>query len=276
MKRAIPILCAAAAVALIAPQAAAAATQTATAGDVTATFTYHGTYPNFHGESFTISRAGQVVYSQPVRSPNCPSKNYECGPGGNGADSVHVVDLESTSEPNVVLDLYTGGAHCCWAEQVFSFDAASNTYTKTEREFFDGDQLVDMGHNGLHQFLTVDSRFDYAFTDYADSGRPTQVFGFAKGKFTDITRQFPRLIGRDATTWMKAFNWDGRHDHFHNSVGFVAAWAADEDLLGHYKLVARFLSRQAKLRHLNSPLEPGGQKFVRALQKMLRKDGYAR
>lgn len=276
MKRAIPILCATAtaAVLLLAPQAAVAATQTATAGQITATFTYQGKYPNYHGESFSISRAGQGVYDQPVSSPHCVAGTYECAPAS--ARSIHIVNLESTTEPNVVLDLYTGGAHCCWVELVFSFNAASNTYTQVEREFFDGEQLVDMRHNGLREFVTVDSRFDYAFTDFADSGRPIQAFTFANGKFTDITRQFPKLIARDAATWMKAFKWDGRHDHFHNTAGFVAAWAADEDLLGHYKQVARFLSREAKLGHLNSPLEPGGQKFVRALQKMLRRDGYVR
>jgi hypothetical protein len=276
MKRAIPILCATAAVALLAPQVAAAATQTATAGDITATFTYQGKYPNYHGESMRISRAGQVVYDQPVRSPNCGTGRFECAPGGvYGRNSVHIVNLESTTEPNVVLDLYTNGAHCCWVEQVFSFDSASSTYTKADRAFFDGDRLVDARHDGLREFLTVDSRFDYAFTDFAASGAPIQILSFAHGKFTDITRQFPKLIAGDAARWMKAFRALAR-DHYSDSVGVVAAWAADEDMLGHSKLVARFLARQVKLGHLKSPVEPGGAKFVRALQKMLRKDGYVR
>jgi hypothetical protein len=275
MKRAIPILCAA--VALVAPQAAAAATQTATAGDVTATFTYYGTYPQYHGETLSISRAGQVIYDQPVSSRDCLTGTYECAPGNiSGGDSVHIVNLESTSEPNVVLDLYTGGAHCCWVEQVFSFDAATSTYLMSERDFWDvGDQMVDLRHDGLSEFLSADERFEYAFTDYAASGAPIQILSFAGGHFTDITRQFPKLIARDAAVWMKAFKAQAK-EHYPDSVGVVAAWAADEDLLGHHKLVARFLARQAKLGHLNSPIEPGGKKFVRALQKMLRKDGYVR
>lgn len=273
MKRAIPILCAA--VALIAPQAAAAATQTATSGDLTATFTYHGHYAQYHGESLKISRAGQVVYDQPVVSAQfCPIGNYECAPGNlSGGSSVNFANLESKSEPNVVLDLYSNGAHCCWVEQVFSYDATTNTYTKAEHTFFDGAQLVDLRHNGLSEFQSVDSRFDYAFTDFAASGAPIQIFSFAGGRFTDITRHFPKLIARDAAAWMKAFK-DQAKQHYPDSVGMAAAWAADEDLLGHFKLVARFLSKQAKLGHLNSPVEPGGVKFVRALQKMLHKDGY--
>ena len=77
---------------------------------------------------------------------------------------------------------------------------------------------------------------------------------------------------------MRAFKSQAK-SHYSDTVGVVAAWAADEDMLGHSKLVARFLARQARLGHLNSALspdEPSGKKFVRALQKMLRKDGYAR
>jgi hypothetical protein len=91
----------------------------------------------------------------------------------------------------------------------------------------------------------------------------------------DITRQFPKLIAHDAAGWMQDFK-DQAKQHYPDTTGLVAAWAADEDLLGHHKLVARFLARQARLGHLNSPVEPGGKKFVRALQKMLRKDGYVR
>jgi hypothetical protein len=276
MKRAIPILLCAA-VALIAPQAAAAATQSATSGDVTATFTYFGSYPQFHGETFAISRAGQVVYSHPVTSPHCGAAPYECAPGAlSGGDSVHVLNLDGTGEPNVVLDLFTGGAHCCTLEQVFTFNASTNTYTKAERDFGDaGAQLVDLRHDGVHEFLSADDRFAYAFTDFAASGLPIQILRFSNGRFIDITRHFPKLVAADATSWMKAFRSEAK-SHYPDSTGLVAAWAADEDLLGHYKLVSRFLARQARLGHLNSPIEPGGERFVRALQKMLRAGGYVR
>jgi hypothetical protein len=57
----------------------------------------------------------------------------------------------------------------------------------------------------------------------------------------------------------------------------VAAWAADEELLGHAKLVNMFLANQLKAGHLNSaltPEEPSGAKFVTKLRKFLRTHGY--
>jgi hypothetical protein len=65
--------------------------------------------------------------------------------------------------------------------------------------------------------------------------------------------------------------------HYSDSVGVVAAWAADEELLGHVKLVNTFLANQLKAGHLNSalsPEEPGGARFVTKLRKFLRTHGY--
>ena len=57
----------------------------------------------------------------------------------------------------------------------------------------------------------------------------------------------------------------------------VAAWAADEDLLGHGRLVHRFLVAQAAAGHLNDGLgdrEPSGRAFVITLDHFLVRRGY--
>jgi hypothetical protein len=190
---------------------------------------------------------------------------------------VHVVDLENNGEPDVVLDLYSGGAHCCSIEQVFTFDPGTMTYVETERDFGDPSvQLVDLHHNGRTEFLTADDSFAYEFTDYAASGLPIEILKFSNRHFMKVTRGYPRAIARDAAKWLNAFK-GMRTQHYRDSVGVIAAWAADEDLLGHPKLVSRYLARQAKAGHLHSalaPQEPGGRKFIRKLQRFLRNHGY--
>jgi len=84
-------------------------------------------------------------------------------------------------------------------------------------------------------------------------------------------------VARDAAQWMRAFQSQAS-SHYQDSVGVVAAWAADEDMLGHSNVVMKFLSAQAAAGHLNSALSPvvaSGQKFVVALQRFLRRYGYA-
>jgi hypothetical protein len=259
-----------------APALATSKTQTSSAGAVTATFSFtvtsKGTYP---AKLLTISRAGQIVYHQPVGwrycGSNAAAQKY-CAPGGQGSalGSVHVVDLNHTGEPNVVLDLYTGGAHCCSVEEVFSFDPGTGTYVHTDRNFGDpGERIVDLNHDGRHQFLTADDAFAYAFTDYADSGLPIEILTFTAGHFADVTRSYPKLIAKDAAQYLTAF----RH-HLGDGDGLIAAWAADEYRLGRRALVSSVLATELRAGHLRSQGWPSGRKFVAALNKFLRQHGY--
>jgi len=262
---------------LVAAPGAMATTQTAHSGDVTASFTFRGSYPNFTGETLTISQAGSVVYSRPVVSTLCETA---CAPGSPSGkpSSVRVLDLEHNGEPDVVLALFSGGAHCCAIDQVFSLRPDTTTYVETQRNFGDpGVAIVDLAHNGRYEFLTADDSFAYEFTDYAASGLPIQILTFSNGRFRDVTRSYPKLIARDAARWLAAFRSMSK-DHYQDSIGVIAAWAADEDLLGHSKLVARYLLQQQRAGHLNSlsPGEPGGAKFIAALQRFLRRRGYLR
>jgi hypothetical protein len=260
-------------VCLIAAPAALATTQTATSGNVTATFTFQGKVPNFHGLQLSIARGGTVLYDKPVVSKFCAELCWP-GPAIGKRPSVQVVDLEHTGEPDVVLTLFSGGAHCCTVLQIFSFNAAASSYVETERVIGDPDaRIVDLGHDGRFEFVTADDSFAYRFTDYAASGLPIEILAFAGGKFTDVTSRYPALVAKDAAFWLKAFKAMARV-HYDDSVGVIAAWAADEARLGHVKLVNRYLRQQAAAGHLNAAGGTGGTKFVAKLQKFLRRHGY--
>jgi hypothetical protein len=276
VKRAVLVAAVTSALLLLAAPAALATTQTAQSGNVAATFTFGGSYPNFSGMHLTIAQGTSVFYDAPVVSKLCGAYCAPASPSGE-TSSVHVLDLEHDGQPDVLLDLYSGGAHCCWIEQIFSFDPGAMTYSMTQRDFGDpGEEVVDLRDNGHFEFLTADDRFAYQFTDFAASGLPIQILTFSDRHFSNITRQYPRLVTRDAARWMKAFNGMAKQ-HYSDSVGVVAAWAADEELLGHAKLVNTFLATQLTAGRLNSalsPQEPGGAKFVVKLHKFLRTHGY--
>ncbi len=274
-RRLTAILAAVAALALLAAPAALAKTETAHAGNVGATFTFQGKVPHFHGLHLMISRGGTILYDQAVTSKFCAKLCWP-GPAVTRGSSVQVLDLESSGDPDVVLNLYSGGAHCCTVVQIFSYDPATQNYVKTERVF--GDPLakvVDLRHDGHLEFLTADDSFAYEFTDFAASGLPIEILTFAKRHFTNVTRSYPKLIAKDAAVWLKAFKAQAKQ-HYPDSVGVIAAWAADEDLLGHTKLVSRYLHQQAVAGHLNAPFAAGGTRFVAKLQKFLRRRGYLR
>jgi hypothetical protein len=267
-----PALAALGALLLLAAPAALAKTtvQTASAGGVSATYTFHGSYPNFSHESLVIKRSGQVAYDQAVAYPGlCGSI---CAPGSTNAKypSVQVKDIEHDGSPDVILTLYSGGANCCLLEQVFWYDPGTMTYFRAERDFGDyGANLEDLSHNGIDEFVGANPVFKYEFTDGAASGEPVQVLTFSAGKFKDVTRKYPKLIAKDAAKWLKAFK-----GNLQDGDGLIAAWAADEDELGHSAQVASYLQKEAKAGDLRSPLLPGGEKFIKHLDSFLRKQGY--
>jgi hypothetical protein len=157
-------------------------------------------------------------------------------------------------------------------------DASSGRYRKFEYNFGDpGTKLAPLGKGGSDLFLSADDSFAYAFTDYAASGMPIEILNFSHDAFHNVTRSFPKLIAKDAAQWLSAFDSTAT-SHYQDTVGLAAAWAADEDMLGHFSSVQRFLKLELRAGHLNSalsPIEPGGQKFIVALQKFLGHHGYA-
>lgn len=218
---------------------------------------------------------GATEYNQFVKSSACPPG---CDPIGIGTTStpLRALALQANGLPDVVLGLYTGGAHCCFVDQVYSLDPGKRSFVKTEHDFADaGARIADLNGDRSYEFLSADARLSNAgFTDYAHSPAPIQIFTFSNHRFRDITRTYPARIKKDAARWLTAF----RHN-FRNGRGMIAAWAADEYLLGHSALVRSQLAGALKAGHLGVPKGFGGpspQKFVGQLQKLLGRLGYKR
>ncbi len=240
---------------------------TARGSGLVARVTYTGTYPVVKDLRLTITRSGQRVYDARVRSKFC---GIECTPVG-----LRVARLQPGAA-DIVLSLYTGGAHCCYVDQVFT-RGAGGVYRVSEHDFGDpGSRLRVFAGYAYPQFLTADDAFAYAFTDYAASGLPVRVLRFRAGSFVNVTRRYPMLIRSDARLWMGAFRAQAGQ-HYADSTGLIAAWAADEVELGRLHLVTSFLAREAAAGHLNSglsPITPSGKKFVSALMTFLRRHHY--
>lgn len=226
-----------------------------------------------HRMRLKIVRNGRTAYNERVRSRYCAG-SCDIAPLYPRRSPLFVGDLEGRGELNVVLGLYTGGAHCCFIDQVFSFDRAKRTYVKTEHNFLDAGAKIER-LNGRYVFMSADARIpeDY-LTDYADSGAPIQIWRFADGRFVDVTRSYPALIRADAARW-----WGAYTHHLRNGVGFIAAWAADEDLLGNSRLVSTTLASEARGHRLHSALglpHHSETAFVSELKALLRELGYTK
>ena len=195
------------------------------------------------------------------------------------ADPKHDIalrDLESDGEPEVVVDLFSGGAHCCFTSLIFKLKPGPPpTYAMTVASWGNGGYaLKQLDGDGIADFQSDDDRFAYKFAPYVASYRPPRIFNFTGGRLVDVTRHFPALIRRDMREIDKTLP-DGRK--FGETRGLIAARVADMELLGQGAKVDAYLQKALARGDLNGISGyPKGKKFIAALKKFLRNTGYIR
>lgn len=220
-----------------------------------------------------VRGAGKTVVDSPVEKLSC----RDCGtfrPTG-----LEVRDLDG-GEPEVILEMYSGGAHCCSVTLILRYDPAAKTY-RGRLEYWGnyGYRLADLDRDGLPEFSAADERFVYTYTAYAFSAAPIQIWRYRQGKLVDVTRDFPALIGKDAASLLKVYE-KARKEKDVPVRGFAAAYVADLYLLGQDDEAKQFLQLALKRGDLNrGEAYPGpstGARFVQQLTKDLRTWGYIR
>ncbi len=241
------------------PASASAAEDTAALGNVSAKMTYD-TLPNgtgFRNVRLIIARNGANVLDIAADS-TCTQCLLSPAYGGQ-KPSVSVLQLDANPEPEVVFDLFTGGAHCCFTSMIYRFDAAGNVLG-LRHDFLDqGYMFADLTGDGFSEFKSVDGRFAYRFGSFADSEYPPQIWQFQNGAMNDITKQFPALIRQDLAGKKRFYK---RRKGKGITKPVLAAIAGDQCLLGNCAPGLN-LARKAE-----------GTRFGRALAKFLTQLGY--
>jgi hypothetical protein len=233
-------------------------------------YSYDAAAFRFSRQRLTITRDGVKSFTAKLRKP--PAGGFNAQPSGYfaGNRSVFVTDVDGGGEPEVVLDLYWGGAHCCWYSQVYRYVPATKHYTALVLLWGNfGYVFADLDHNGVQELVTRDDRFSYAFGSFADSRWPVRILRYRAGRVTVETQSYPSEIGRDANAlWHAAMN----PKHRTSNQGIVAAWAADEAMVGHWAVAFKSIDRLSRSRKIHGELSR--VKFEQKLRSFLRRTGY--
>jgi hypothetical protein len=240
--------------------------------NVKATITY--TERDFLYETLRVSvvRAGRKALDVPIQRIGCP----DCA--GSRPVDVAVRDLDG-DEPEILFDLFTGGAHCCAVSLILRWDAAGHRYRSTFELWGNyGRRLVDLDHDGLPEFTAFDERFLYEYSAYVFSSAPIRIVSYRQGKLVDVTRRFPAQIKKNAALNL-GYYLKGRKDIKHTDVrSYVAAYVADQYLLGNRTEGKRLLElalRRGDLGRGRTLLGwPAGTAFVVKLMRDLKRWGY--
>lgn len=247
---------------------------TASGGLVQATLSWQAADYGVKDPRLVVVRAGATLYDgSPVGDPDVCSVG--CIFAGTGANApLKVVDLDGDGEPEVVVDAFTGGAHCCTLTGILRFTGAA--YARLETDWGSlGYNLEDLDGDGRPELSGYDFAFEDAFTSHAASFEPPLVLDYdpaAKGGFQVVTRRFPALVRRnlkDALHTLRA----ARRQHA-ETLGAVAAYVADLYLLGRGREVRPYLARARKRGDLRTVAGHAPRSFERKLLAFLHKQGY--
>ena len=260
---------------VIAPTAAAAPrphVERARAGvvEVTFSYAYDAAKFGFSRQRLVIRRAGVTRFAAALRRPPSPGGRAQPANYFDHRRSVSVRDLDGDGEPEVVLDLYWGGAHCCWYTQIYRYVSAAGTYRPLVHVWGNLPyRLEDLDRDGMPELVAHDDRFSYAFSSFADSRWPIRILRYNAGTLTFVTKSYARQIGRDATAlWKEAMSPAGKRDNY----GRLAAWAADECMLGHSAAALATLEQLRLSGRLHGQPKPAA--YLKHLRRFLRRTGY--
>lgn len=259
-------------VALAPVSAATATTKTAQAGNVKAELSYQKAnteFTQFNDLRLRITRAGKTLLNQPLPDSegNWPFVALETDwARENAQDTFQVRDLDGNREPEVLIDLFTGGAHCCTYSLIYRYNPKTQTYSSDRYEWGNGGyELKDLDRDGIPEFRGRNDTFAYAFGSYAASGYPLQIWQYRQGKMVDVTRQHPKLIYNDAFYWWQTFQ-ERKNDSVEYGKGPLAAYLANKYLLGQGQDGWRRVQQAYK--------GPDRQQYFTDLRRFLRETGY--
>jgi hypothetical protein len=278
---------AALALALLVPAAAAAqerTVETAANGTVTAELSYvkrtRGSgrfeFEEFRDFRVKITRAGQVLYDQPVGDP-C---EQFCTPTETALTRKHVAlrDLNADGEPEAIVGLFTGGASCCVLVVAYGYDAPANVYRRAKLDTGGGYVARDLDTDGVIELVGDDFRFRGLFTCGACGPRPIRIWHYGLRRFEVVTRDFPGKI-RDHAARMRRFYLRVRkRDEAAFVKGALTPLAADLCLLDRcargFRIVRAAIRRGELDRRSLFDVSPLRFAYLRALKRFLRRTGY--
>ncbi len=257
------------ALALAAPASAEPVSEEVSTGTVKAVFTYErdgNDYSDFH---LKVERDGATLVDRAV-GPGCPKEPCGVVPSGIAAkrDSVRLRDIDTDREPEVIVDLFTGGAHCCAFSTIYTFQEGTGKYARIRHNWRDaGYRIQDVGRDGTVELRSRDSRFGYAFSSYAESYLPIQYFRLGEERLEDVTPKYRRWLRADARKALRLY--ERVRDRDVNVGGILAAYAADR-----YRLGERAAARKTLLRAVRRGDVP--DTYVKRVDRFLKRIGYAK
>ncbi len=143
---------------------------------------------------------------------------------------IFLADLDNNGTDEVIVKVFSGGAHCCTNHLIYTWK--NNQFTKTQTGELDGNggYFKDIEQDKKYEFITYDNSFLYQFSSYAGSFAPSLIFKFEQGNFIEVTRNYPKILRTNLQKMYEALRQ--RQSENGEINGILAGYVAQKILLG--------------------------------------------
>jgi hypothetical protein len=225
------LLLAVAALLVLAPAAVAAkrVLETVFQGATSATLSYDRTKadPGYAGLHVRVRRFNHIVVEKDIGDAfTSPARDFGTA---KKPRSIALRNLDADKRLEVIVDTWTGGAHCCLVSDVWDPTTATKFRHVTRNWGIAGYRLRNVDAKGAPEFVSADTRFAGEIVPEAVTGGPIRIFQLKGGKFRPVTVKFPKTVRRNAQFWLDQL---AQTEDKEGRRGALAAYAADKALLG--------------------------------------------
>lgn len=109
-------------------------------------------------------------------------------------DTINAFDFNGDGKKNIIIGVYTGGAHCC----VMCFiGVMENGKFYIPDTLFLGNSwynIEDIDKDGTLEINSSTDMLAYAFTNYAETRFPPRIYRIKKNKFKNVTKEYPDIV----------------------------------------------------------------------------------
>lgn len=103
-------------------------------------------------------------------------------------------DITGDGTADIIIEEYSGGAHCCYTVRVFEAMPDGSMRQSMEMETLHGHRFEDVNADGILELVTADFAYAYAFTSFASLDYPELIYAYRGGEYVlapDLMQRTP-------------------------------------------------------------------------------------
>jgi hypothetical protein len=167
----------------------------------------------------TITNSGSQIYKS-----DCSDK----------ISAISEIDFEGAGKKKILIEYYTGGAHCCNILNIGELRGNSFVFLDSLYLGNAGYEIKDLDKDGELEIVSSNDMFAYAFTNYAQSRFPIAIYKFQNNKFHFVNEDYENEVLahvkelKSELNEYKSFDCpkDANEDTFNTDAGAVKALLA--------------------------------------------------